>query len=100
MHEAEPDSGPWIMVRVLPCAMPPGPRATYRDTDKESEQYTVVACRLNSDGQWVWLHLSSQTKEALGDLIFDHGLDRDRWWHALIEYSPTKIRPKNKGPIL
>jgi hypothetical protein len=80
---AEPPlSGFHIAVKAVPVTMPDGRRQPTRQTDGAPvEQACIVACQLNADGLWQWVHLSPATKENVGDLIFDGGLRKDCWYY-------------------
>lgn len=81
-----PKGAEWRAVRLVACEMPPGDRANYRDTDKESAQFIVTGCWRNPAGAWQWVHFAPNTKEMIGDLLFESGVDRGCWWYMAIEH--------------
>lgn len=85
-----PEGAEWRAVRLAACEMPPGDRANYRNTCNESAQFIVTGCWRNPAGAWQWVHFAPNTKEMIGDLIFDSGIDRDRWWYMAIEHKETE----------
>lgn len=81
----QPIKGRWIAVQLVPCELPPGPQKGYRDTDKPPAPLLVIAADCDNEGLWKWLHLSSATKEAIGDLLLDETLAKPgQWYYAII----------------
>lgn len=77
----DPPHGNWFMARLVPVAMPRGPRdetPRLQGGVKGSEQFAIVAAQMGEKG-WKWLILSPATKEAIADLLFDGGLPLDQW---------------------
>lgn len=81
-----PDFGRFIAVMARSVEMPSGPRSPVRAEDGAPvEQAAILACGWGFENQcWHWMQISPPSKERIGDLLFDGGADRDRWYFLLI----------------
>ena len=84
---AEPPAhGDWLAVMARSVTMPPGPHRASRDLDGEPvEMAAIVAARKGKvHGEWLWQQLSPPSKEYVGDFMFEHGAEPDRWYYLLL----------------
>lgn len=71
-------------VMVAPVPPLPEPRCEVSHGGAPVEQFCVVAAELNN-GKWQWMHLMPDTKGVVGDLLFDYGLERGKWWGMVVK---------------
>lgn len=91
-HEAaqllteNPNEGRYIAVMARTVELPPGEHSKERSADGAPvEQATIVAAEFGAKHQcWHWIRLSAPTKEFVGDLLFNGGCERDRWYYLQI----------------
>ena len=63
----------------------PTPSLSNRNDGEPVEAVAVLACsRRRSDGLTVWVTLAPQTKELIGDLLFNRGVERGRWYWVVV----------------
>lgn len=81
-----PESGRFVAVMARTVEMPPGARSPVRTSDgAQVEQAAIVAAEWSAKHQhWHWVRLSSPSKELIGDMLFDNGAERDRWYYLSI----------------
>lgn len=61
------------------------------------EQAAILACE-RFDGKWQWSSLSQPTKQFIGNLLFDGGAERDKWYYAIIEIPENQtMREENQN---
>ncbi len=84
--DGRPDAGRFIAVMARSVSFPDGPAAPVRDIDGAPvESAAIVAAQIQHEKQaWQWLQLAAPTKEHIGDMLFDNGADRDRWYFLQI----------------
>lgn len=94
LSEEKPASGRVLAIQARSVAFPPGPFEKKRTGDGAPvEQAAIVAADwLPSKGLWCWVQLSPQTKEVIGDLLFDTGAEKDRWYYITVESIPEHLR--------
>ena len=85
----KPISGRWIAVMLRTVPAMPGPMLPERDiegmTPVAVEHTAVIACQQRqSDSMWVWVNLAPQTKEVIGDLLFERDVLHDEWYYVVI----------------
>lgn len=84
--EERPTEGRFIAVMARSVFMPDGPRSLQRRSDGAPvEMAAILSCQINTDGEWQWTQLSPPTKENIGDLLFDSGAEKDKWYYAAIK---------------
>ena len=67
--------------------MPPGGRQLTCDKDGAPvESAAIIAAQKNfSRNNWQWMQLAPETKEAIGDYLFDSvQVERDRWYYLVV----------------
>lgn len=81
-----PESGRFVAVMARRVEMPPGPWSPVRTSDcAPVEQAAIVAAEWSEKHQhWHWVRLSSPSKELIGDMLFDGGAEKDRWYYLTI----------------
>lgn len=85
INDRPPMSGRWFAIMARTCYMPDGPKHLVRQSDNAPvESAAVIACQM-VDGKWQWMQLSPNTKESLGDLMFDSNAEKDTWYYITIE---------------
>lgn len=70
-----------FMCAPVPPLLDPACKQSFRGPPVEN--YCVVGAEL-VNGKWQWLRIAPDTKELIGDLLFDHGLERGKWYGAII----------------
>lgn len=88
---------------VAPVPPLPEPRHTTSSSGPVESACVVGAEIVN--GRWQWMQLAPDTKEVIGNLLFDHGLERGVWHGAMIvstavpaPYGDAKpLAPKEAG---
>lgn len=70
-----------FMCAPVPALPSPSCEKTHRGPPVE--QFCIVGAELHN-GRWQWMQLAPDTKEYIGDLLFDHGLERGKWHGAVI----------------
>lgn len=84
--------GEVLAVMARSVSMPPGPHRPSRDLDGEPVEMAAILCaRFTRRGEWVWQQLSPPTKEYIGDFMFNHGAEKDRWHYLLVSSVPTEV---------
>lgn len=78
--------GDTLAVMCAPVPSLPSPSAT-ENSRGSVESYCVVAAQLTR-GKWQWMQLAPDTKECVGDILFDSGLERGKWYGVLLTKSP------------
>lgn len=86
----------WLAVMLKTVPPMPGTMKYKRDipgmSDAKVESVAVIACHQRMhDGLFVWAQLSPQTKEIVGDFLFDSGASLDKWHYVVIQ--KTGARP-------
>lgn len=84
--ETQPESGTWFAVQARTVEMPPGERNPVRTTDGAPvEQAAILGCQISNERKtWQWLQLAPLTKELIGDLLFNNGAEKDRWYFVRV----------------
>lgn len=94
LSSERPGKGRYLAVMVRSVSMPAGEKANVRPIDGAAvEQAAILACEMNSNGQWLWCHLSPPTKEVIGDFLFDDcKIDRDKWYYLTLTTEPKETQ--------
>lgn len=81
-----PDNGRWLAVMARSVEMPPGERSPVRTIDGAPvEQAAIIAAEWSAKNQcWHWQQLSQPSKEFIGDMLFDGGAEKDRWYYLVV----------------
>ena len=70
-------------VMVAPVPPLPEPRCEVSAGGAPVEQFCVVAAEFNN-GRWQWMHLLPDAKGVVGDILFDYGFERGKWWGMVV----------------
>lgn len=82
-----PESGRFLAVQARTVEFPDGPVQATRPGDGAPVERAAIVCCEWINNQWQWCQLSPQTKEAIGDHMFDNGVKKDTWYYLSIEQS-------------
>lgn len=97
LTNVRPNQGRWLAVMARSVEMPDGPKVPVRTCDSAPvEQAAILACEMNrSRHAWQWLQISPASKEIIGDLLFDSGAEKDRWYYAIFsdDVEQPKVQP-------
>lgn len=90
LRGTEPEDTMAFMCASVPAL--PTPSCERSASGKTVESYCVVGAEL-VNGKWQWMQLAPDTKEHIGNLLFDFGLERNVWHGALIEAKQVGGQP-------
>jgi hypothetical protein len=80
-----PTSGRFIAVMARTVQRPDGEKEETTADGLPVEDAAILSAMIRKVSQrWVWITLGPATKEAIGDLIFDNNLPKDKWLYASI----------------
>lgn len=79
--------GERIAFMCAPVPPLPSPSKEQSFLGQPVEQFCVVGAELHN-GKWQWMQLAPDTKELIGELLFDSGLERGKWYGAIITSTP------------
>jgi hypothetical protein len=83
VFEDEPTEGIWWAIKAVPASFP-GEHHTETLDGMPVESAAIVACEKRDDnGLWVWCYLTPAAKRLFGDMIFDNGLEKNRWYYVV-----------------
>lgn len=82
-----PTEGLWFAIQARTVKFPEGPRRMQVQDGGSVEEFAVVTCILNENGEWEWLALSPPTKQALEHSLHHNQAPRDVWLYCIVHHS-------------
>lgn len=77
-----------VMVAPVPALPEPSLAMT---PDGPVEQFCVIGAEIHN-GLWQWMQLAPSTKEVIGDVLFESGLERGKWYGLRLSRS-EEVKP-------